>query len=145
VDLFGTVLYEADGNVVGIETIEDKSIIGIYFGAGWCPACAEFTPLLVSFYTELELADKSFEVVLVSFDNSMDDMFAHMTDRAMPWLAVPFGGEKAAALTRQYEVGGIPTLIVIDGEGNTITVNGRGDVVTKGALAYDDWLAISGG
>jgi nucleoredoxin len=68
-----------------------------------------------------------------------------MTDRAMPWLAVPFGGEKAAALTRQYEVGGIPTLIVIDGEGNTITVNGRGDVVTKGALAYDDWLAISGG
>jgi nucleoredoxin len=140
-DLFGNVFYQADEGVVGIEAIDQNSIIGIYFGAGWCPACANFTPLLVSFYDELEEAGESFEIVFVSFDGSEDDMFAHMTDRGMPWLAVPLGGDKADALTLRYDVTGIPTLVVIDAEANTVTVTGRADVVTKGALAYDDWFA----
>lgn len=144
-DLFGNVLFDADGNEVGIEAVEDKAIIAIYFEAQWCPSCEAFVPRLLSFYEELRQAGKSFEIVLVSFDDSAEKMFAHMKAYAMPWLAVPFRGDKAEALTERYNVRGIPTLIVIDGEGKTITVNGRSAVVEKGASAYDDWLAGSGG
>jgi len=35
----------------------------------------------------------------------------------------------------------IPTLIVIDGQGQAISMNGRGDVDSKGAGAFEDWLA----
>jgi len=139
--LFGDVLYRADGSEVGIEAVENKPIIGIYFAAGWCPACAGFTPVLISAYEELEQAGKSFEVVFVSSDASSEDMFAHMTARGMPWLALPLGGTKANALKLRYGVTTIPTLVVIDAEGSTITTDGRIDVALDGAAAYDDWLA----
>lgn len=144
-DLFGDEFYQADEAEVGIAAIEQKSIIGIYFAAGWCGACAGFTPLLVDFYDEVEQAGKSFEIVFVSFDATEEDMFAHMTDRGMPWLAVPHDGDIANRLTIRYNVSSIPTLILIDNDGNTITRDGRSDVVVSGAAAYDDWLAASGG
>lgn len=140
-ELFGPVLYRANGDSVGIEAVEGKAIIAIYFSARWCPACAGFTPQLLSAYQELQQAGKSFEVVLVSLDDSSQEMFAHMMDYEMPWVAVPYGGEKADALVRRYAVAWIPSLIVIDDQGQTVSMNGRGDVDSKGAGAYEDWLA----
>jgi thiol-disulfide isomerase/thioredoxin len=143
-ELFGQDLLQADGTVVGIETIESKTLIAIYFAAPWCPVCTEFTPVLLSFYDELIQANKSFEVVLVSYVDTAEDMLAHMTDSAMPWLAIPFSSARTDALTQRYQVRFIPTLVVIDSEGNTITEDGSGAVVTNGARAYDSWLANSG-
>jgi len=144
-DLFGSVLLKTDGSQVGIGAMEDKAVIGIFFSAGWCPACGAFTPQLLATYHELKESKKSFEVVLVSFDDSSGGMFAHMTQYAMPWLAVPHGSAKATALVQRYDVRLIPTLVVIDQKGKTLSLNGRGDIVGKGAQAYDDWLAASGG
>jgi thiol-disulfide isomerase/thioredoxin len=144
-DLFGTVLYTADGTEVGIESVEGKSIIGIYFQSPSCPACAQFTPFLIGIYQQLIQAGKSFEIVLVSFAGSQEEMLAHMRDTGMPWLAVPSGGTKAVALAARYGIQFVPTLIVIDRDGNTISMSGHDDVAEKGAHAYDDWLAKSTG
>lgn len=143
-DLFGPVLYKADGSSVSIDAVEGKLIVGIYFSAWGCPACGAFTPVLVNTYAQLQQAGKSFEVVYVSLEASSEDMFAYMTDFAMPWLAVPFGSAKAEALTRRYDVRWIPTLIVVDGEGKTISKNGRDEVAAMGSQAYDGWLSSSG-
>ncbi len=143
-DLFGSVLIDAAGNQVGVQTIEDIPLVGIYFGAGWCTQCADFTPQLSNFYDELELVGKPFEVVFVSFDTTADHMAAYMRDSSMPWLAIPFGSAHETALKIRYDVQGIPTLIVVDSDANTISMNGRGNVVSSGASAYDDWLALSG-
>lgn len=43
----------------------------------------------------------------------------------MPWLAVPFGDPAIGKLSKQFNVRGIPTLIVFDGTGNLITLDGR--------------------
>ena len=144
-ELFGGVLIDAGGNQVGVNTLESTPLIGILFAAGWCPHCADFIVQLKSFYAELELAGNPFEVVFVSFDNSADDMAAHMTDADMPWLAVPFGSAFESNLKILYNVTSIPTLIVVDSDANTISANGRSEVVLRGAQAYDDWLALSGG
>jgi nucleoredoxin len=144
-DLLGTVFHRADGSSVGIAAIQDKTFVAIYFSARGCPACGAFTPLLLQAYDDLEEAGRPFEVVLVSFESSAQDMFTYMTDLGMPWLAVPFGGEKAQALTLRYDVRWIPTLVVVDGQGRTVSVTGREEVAAKGAGAYDDWLAKSGG
>jgi nucleoredoxin len=144
-ELFGTVLYKADGSSVGIEAVGGKALVAIYFSARGCPACGAFTPLLLNAYGDLQEAGRSFEVVLVSFESSAQDMFTYMADLGMPWLAVPFGGEKAQALTRRYDVRWIPTLVVVDSQGRTVSVTGREEVAAKGAGAYDDWLAKGGG
>lgn len=144
-DLFGPVLFRADGSSVGTETIEDKAVVAIYFAARACPACEAFTPMLISFYDQLREDERSFEVVLVSLEASAQAMFAYMTDYAMPWLAVPFDSDEATALPQRYGVRWIPTLIVVDGEGKTISINGVDDIYGLGDGAYNAWLARSGG
>lgn len=144
-ELFGPVLQSSDGSEVGIATVEQKEIVAIYFAAAWCGACAGFTPQLVDLYETVSQAGNSFEVVLVSYADTEAGVFAHMTDSAMPWLTVPFASGKVDALTQRYGVQVIPTLIVLDSDGNTITGEGRAEVVTHGAAAYDIWLAASGG
>lgn len=143
-DLLGTVFYKADGSSVGIEAVQDKTFVAIFFSARGCPACGAFTPLLLDAYDDLKEAGRPFEVVLVSFESSAGDMFTYMTDVGMPWLAVPFGGDKATALSRRYNVQWIPTLIVVDGQGRTVSMTGREEVAAKGAGAYDDWVARAG-
>jgi nucleoredoxin len=144
-DLFGDVLYTADGDEVGIDAVESKSIIGIYFQSPSCMACGQFTPILIDFYEELGLDGKSFEVVLVSFADSQEDMLANMHESGMPWLAVPTGGIKAQGMTDLYDIQFVPTLIVIDNGGRTITMDGVADVFNRGVAAYDVWSANSGG
>lgn len=144
-DLLGTVFHKADGSSVGIEAVGGKALVAIYFSARGCPACGAFTPLLLNTYDDLQETGRSFEVVLVSFESSAQDMFAYMADLGMPWLALPFGGEKSQALTRRYDVRWIPTLVVVDGQGRTVSMTGREEVAARGAGAYDDWLAKGGG
>lgn len=144
-DVLGPVLYRADGTSVGIGTTATKALVGLYFSAGWCPACGSFTPVLVTTYNELRQAGKSLEIVLVSLDYSSTEMFAHMTQRGMPWLATPHSLEKANALARRFGVEFIPTLVVLDDGGAVVSTTGRQDVVAKGAQAYDDWLTAAGG
>jgi nucleoredoxin len=47
----------------------------------------------------------------------------------MPWLALPFSErERKADLSKKYKVKGIPTLVLIDENGKTITLDGRSAV-----------------
>jgi thiol-disulfide isomerase/thioredoxin len=140
-DLFGATLYRADGSTVGIEQLEGTAVIGVYFGSGSCPACAEFTPRLVDVYQQIVAGGRSFEVVYVSFDGSASAMFEYMVDAGMPWLAVEYAGQHAVGLVERYDVQVIPTLVILDSEGRTVTLAGRDDVARQGAAAYDAWAA----
>lgn len=145
VDLFGSVLVRADGSQVGIQAVQTRSLVGVYFAASSCPACAGFTPTLLSAYNEMRAESKSFEVVLVSTGPSSEDMFAYMQQSGMPWLAVPYERGKILELANRYAVEWIPTLVVIDSRRKTVTKTGREDIVAKGAAAFDAWLAASVG
>lgn len=144
-DLFGNTLVNAEWDDVSISTIEGTAIVAIYFAAGWCPVCEEFTPYLVDAYEELETAGRSFEVVYVSFDDAPEDMLDYMREAEMPWLAVPYGSVVEAALKSRYDAQFVPKLVVVDAAANTISLNATAGVVENGAQAYDDWLAASGG
>ena len=143
-ELFGDTLYRADSSRVGIDAFDGVPLIGIYFAAHGCSACASFTPMLLAAYRELRAADRPFEVVLVSGDPTEAAMFTHMTDREMPWLAVPWQGSHALGLVDRYGVRWIPTLVIVDGDGATISLDGRAEIASEGASAYDDWLEASG-
>ncbi len=144
-DLFGTQLFRADGTKVGVGTLEGTALIGIYFAAPGCPACGSFTPVLVDAYRLLREEGRSFEVILVSPGMSDSSLREYMADSDMPWLGMPSGGSKAQDLVRRYRVQWVPTLIIINGSAETISLVGREDLNRKGVAAYDDWLAASTG
>jgi len=139
--LLGETFVNAEGKTIGAETLADKEVIALYFSAVWCPPCRAFTPRLVEAANELREAGKPFEIIFVSSDRSADAMQGYMQDYNMPWLAIPFGDAKIRELGGRYGIRGIPALVVIDGDGNTITTQGRNDIASQGAKAYDKWVA----
>jgi hypothetical protein len=143
-ELFGAELFQADGTLVGVQDLADKDVIGIYFASPTCSACAGFTPVLVDAFNQLQSDGKSFEVVLVSYYLSDSGLLDYMENSSMPWLAVSSESGPTAALVKRYNVQWIPTLIIIDGEGRTISKKGRDELVEDGTAAYDQWLAEAG-
>lgn len=134
--LFGAELTNARGEKIAVAQLQGKTV-GLYFSAHWCPPCRRFTPQLVE--CRQQLAGKPFEIVFVSHDREEAAMRDYMTGAKMPWLAVPFAGGRRRQLAEQFGVRSIPTLIILDAKGQTVTRDGRFDVMDKGAKAYDGW------
>ena len=82
--LFGPQLFGADGAVVGVESLENTAIIGIYFASAGCSACGAFTPLLVDAYQQWREGGRSFEVVLVSLGITDSTLFETGDGSAVP-------------------------------------------------------------
>ncbi|KAH9319316.1 hypothetical protein KI387_021085 [Taxus chinensis] len=122
-----------NGDKVKVEDLEGK-IVGVYFSAHWCPPCRAFTPALAETYTKL-LEKGGFEVIFVSEDE--DDKSFEEYHKTMPWLALPFSDTKAKEkLDQLFDVKGIPTLILLDQECKTISVDGVNIIGDYGAEAY---------
>ena len=137
VNLLPAVLHDADGNDVDSATLKGKHI-GLYFSAHWCPPCRAFTPSLVKFRDEN--ADKDFEIIFVSLDKSQGEKKKYIKQMEMKWLTIPGAGSKVAdALAQQFDVGGIPALIILAPDGSIVTSKGREDVMMSSETALSKW------
>lgn len=125
--LLGETLQTKDGNKPTADVLGKCDAVGIYFSAHWCPPCRRFTPELAAMYKKLRAEGKQFEVVFVSSDkdaSAFDEYYGEM-----PWTCVPFAErEIKKTLSKKYKVSGIPTLVILDSGGNTITTDGRSAV-----------------
>jgi len=137
-ELFGDELRTNREKKASVDELSGK-IIGIYFSAHWCSPCRAFTPRLVEFHNEMTKKGNPFEIVFVSSDHSQSDMYGYMEEMEMPWLALPYGDKHKDTLCSKYGVSGIPMLVIIDAEGNTISLDGRSEVAAEGASAYKGW------
>uniref|UniRef100_A0A803XS80 Nucleoredoxin like 2 n=1 Tax=Meleagris gallopavo TaxID=9103 RepID=A0A803XS80_MELGA len=94
VDVFsGRLLVSKDGRSVDPEEALQNKVVGLYFSAGWCSPCRDFTPVLCDFYTELleeSQPPAPFEVVFISSDHSAEEMVGYMHSMHGDWLALPF-------------------------------------------------------
>ena len=95
--------------------------------------------MLVKVYNDLKKEGMPFNVVLVSFDRTEEEMFAYMKDAAMPWPALPFGSPRKDELVRKFGVRAIPTLVVLDAGGKVVSKDGREDIMRLGAKAFEKW------
>jgi len=138
-ELFPGKLFDANGDEVSRDQLAGK-FIGVYFSAHWCGPCRAFTPSLVKFRDEHK---DTFEVVFVSSDRSKEAQFDYMTGSKMGWVTMSHRSAEATALSKRYQVRGIPSLVILDPTGKTITRNGRGDI-GKGAGAITGWKKASG-
>ena len=139
-DMFGSQLTNVKGEKVDVSALNGK-IVGLYFSAHWCPPCRSFTPLLVKFRDDMVKQGKNFEVVFISSDKNETAMQGYMKDTKMQWLAVPFDSPRKGKIKNKYGVSGIPTLIILAPDGNTITSGGRADVTKHPGNAFKMWEA----
>ena len=115
-----------DGNVYDIPTnehLQNKKTIMLYFSAHWCPPCRQFTPVLISKY--MNRKDKSVEVIFISSDQDQTAFDQYFGD--IPWSALPFQNRSLKnMISTKFGVRGIPSLVILDGNGALITTEGRG-------------------
>merc|ERR1711981_537791 len=107
-------LIKADGSKVeASKALANKSIVCLYFSAHWCPPCRGFTPILKDFYEEAEA--QGVEIIFVSSDRDPEAMMSYMKESHGDWKK---------ELSEKYNVRGIPTLVVLKGDGTLISANG---------------------
>merc|ERR1711899_203354 len=136
--LKGQNLVKADGSSLSADSaLKGKDVILFYFSAHWCPPCRGFTPILKDFYEEVEA--QGVEIIFVSSDRDSEAMMSYMKESHGDWYALEHGTLKKE-LSEKYNVRGIPTLVVLKGDGTLISANGRGDVQSKGPGALKEWM-----
>jgi nucleoredoxin len=122
-ELLGASLLGKQGKAPTADHLSGKKCIALYFSAHWCPPCRGFTPKLAEWYKE-HLSAKGLEVVFVSSDKdetAFEEYFGEM-----PWVALPFADRgRKEALSKKYKVNGIPSLVILDSDGQLITKDGR--------------------
>jgi nucleoredoxin len=111
--------------------------IALYFSAGWCPPCHQFTPLLVNFYKEMKPKHPEFEVVLLSLDQGENAMEKHMGELAMPWPALRFSALHESPLLK-YGGSGIPDLVVLNAKGEVLSDSFAGQQYVGPYQVLDD-------
>jgi nucleoredoxin len=121
----GVKLLGEEGKEVNTEVLQGKTL-ALYFSAHWCPPCKAFTPKLAEWYSA-NLKAKGLEVIFVSSDRDEESFNNYFKE--MPWLALNYGDRKSKdQLSNLFGVQGIPSLVIIDQDGSTITTNGRASV-----------------
>jgi len=139
IDLLGDNLQSESGPVPTTTALKDVDAIGIYFSAHWCPPCRGFTPKLAEIYKTMKAAGKKFEIIFASSDRdtaAFDEYF-----KEQPWLAIPYvDRSKKDALSKKFKVQGIPTLVIVDKEGKTITTDGRSAVTEDPTGSNFPWI-----
>jgi len=126
-ELLGNTLLTKSGELSTADALKDKTAVGIYFSAHWCPPCRGFTPKLAEWYTN-DLKAKNFEVVFVSSDRDEESFSSYYSEQ--PWLALPYSARDLKnALSKKFKVNGIPSFVILDGAtAELITKDGRSAV-----------------
>ncbi|XP_075899814.1 nucleoredoxin-like protein 2 [Nelusetta ayraudi] len=139
----GRTLLNKDGDFVDPEEALKNKVVGIYFSAGWCPPCRDFTPILCDFYTELVEESEpaaQFEIVFVSSDKTSDDMVEYYHDMHGDWLALPWTDEYKQELKQRYQITAVPKLVIVKENGDVITDKGRKQIRDRGLACFRSWL-----
>jgi len=88
------------------------------FWATWCGPCRREMPTLQKTY-ELH-KDAGLEVVGISLDQDQEALAEYLAEQNIVWSTVV--GEEAQSLASKYGVRGIPTMMLVDSEGNITAV-----------------------
>jgi nucleoredoxin len=86
--------------------------------------------MLVDFYNKYN-KEKNFEIIFLSSDRDFESFNEYYKD--MPWLTLDFKERKKKdELSKKYNIKGIPTFILLDGDyGNIICQDARNQIQQK--------------
>lgn len=125
INAIGPEVVNAGGRRAATAGLANYDYAVLYFTAGWCGPCRAFTPELIQFYQQNKSVG-SWEVIVVSRDRSEQEFYDYLNSANMPWAAVPFARVEHSQLPQRLGIRGIPALVVLDRNGNTVITSNNG-------------------
>ena len=92
------------------------------FWASWCGPCRMEIPNLKKVWQKYH--SKGLEIVSITLDSKDDDWRKALADEQMPWTQLTAKGTNVAS---QYNVQGIPHILLLDPQGKIAGINLRGE------------------
>uniref|UniRef100_A0A0N4ZEM3 Thioredoxin domain-containing protein n=1 Tax=Parastrongyloides trichosuri TaxID=131310 RepID=A0A0N4ZEM3_PARTI len=132
-------LYRGEKNEGKGANLLKGKIIGVYFSAGWCGPCRQFTPKLKRFYEKLIKEGKPFEIIFVSADHEKEEALEYYEEKMGKWLMLEFNEKSFEDLKNALKIPGIPEFKIIKSDGTIIVDDGRSEVTEQGS---DDPVAL---
>merc|ERR1719197_634973 len=87
----------------------------------------------------MKAAGKKFEIIFASSDRDQAAFDEYYGEQ--PWLALPYSDRTLKdSLSKKFKVQGIPTLVIVDKDGNTITTDGRSEVTSDPTGENFPWV-----
>lgn len=83
---------------------------------------------------------RRFEVVVCSMDRNKEGFQGSYPNHAS-WLAIDFGSGFRESVKAKYRPPGVPTLTIVNLEGNMVVHEGDRDIA-EGASAFERWLRL---
>ncbi len=114
----GTML---DGKEFDLKNFKGKVVL-VDFWATWCGPCIAEIPGMLSAYDKYH--GKGFEIIGISLDKNDDIVTKFIENRKLPWACINI--EDSKKLASLYKVNAIPHPVLIDQEGNIVSLNARG-------------------
>uniref|UniRef100_A0AC35G277 Thioredoxin domain-containing protein n=1 Tax=Panagrolaimus sp. PS1159 TaxID=55785 RepID=A0AC35G277_9BILA len=142
----GVEIYDSEHEKHKASDVLKDKVVALYFSAGWCPPCRQFTPKLKRFYEALKKAGKNFEVIFVSRDKEDEDLKEYFDDHHGKWYYLGFGNPLIQEWLAKYEVKTIPALKVVKEDGTVVVQDARTEIAQKGAdkpvELFEEWIAF---
>jgi peroxiredoxin len=117
---------DLDGKPLALANFKGKVVL-VDFWATWCGPCISELPHVKETYAKHHAS--GFEIVGISLDSDRKKLTDFLAKNQMPWPQHFDGGGWKNKLAQQYSIQSIPATFLLDGEGNIIAKNLRGDAL----------------
>ncbi|XP_004698187.1 nucleoredoxin-like protein 1 [Echinops telfairi] len=127
----------------------DNRLVLLFFGAGGCPRCQAFAPLLRDFF--VQLTDEFYVVraaqlalVYVSQDPTQEQQDQFLRDMPKKWLFLPFQDDLRMDLGRRFSVDRLPAVVVLQPGGDVLTRDAADEIRRLGPACFANWQEAAG-
>lgn len=111
-------LPDMKGNLVRLSSFRGKYVL-VDFWASWCVSCRQNNRELFKYYPELKAA--GLEVISISLDDDRDKWIKAVETDKITWTQlIDPRGFKASELRKSYKFDSLPTVYLIDRQGNIV-------------------------